>query len=222
MLIEILKKMTRFGKPRNKADISRFLEDPVARITMWTPAAAGGANFCTRKLSEVAPSRIEFRASLGMKVFCMVFILIGVGVIASISFALVSGEGAGLDKGTIIIGVGFGLVFAIAGACLYYFTTLPVVFDKHSGHFWKGKNDPDWVRNKDSIKTWARLDQIHALQLISEYCVDQKKSYYSYELNLVLEDGKRINVVDHGGLEKIRNDANTLSHFLEKPVWDAT
>ncbi len=62
---------------------------------------------------------------------------------------------------------------------------------------------------------------MHALQLISEY-VSGKSSYYSYELNLVLDDGSRINVVDHGNLAAIREDAGKLALFLAKPLWDAT
>jgi hypothetical protein len=45
---------------------------------------------------------------------------------------------------------------------------------------------------------------------------------HRYELNPVLNDGSRINVVDHGNLERLRGDAITLSQFLDKPVWDAT
>ena len=68
---------------------------------------------------------------------------------------------------------------------------------------------------------FAGLEDIHALQLISEYCRGSKRSYYSYELNLVLRNGRRINVMDHGDSEKLREDAKTLSQFLEKPLWDA-
>ncbi len=77
------------------------------------------------------------------------------------------------------------------------------------------------VFDPKSLKYFAEIEQIHALQLISEYCRSDKNSYYSYELNLILEDGKRINVVDHGNLGKIRDQAATLSEFLRKPVWDA-
>jgi hypothetical protein len=56
---------------------------------------------------------------------------------------------------------------------------------------------------------------------LTEYVSGNKSSYYSYELNLVLDDGSRINVVDHGNLERLRSDAQTLSQFLGKPVWDA-
>jgi hypothetical protein len=58
--------------------------------------------------------------------------------------------------------------------------------------------------------------------LWSEFVSGSKNSYHSYELNLVLNDGSRINVVDHGNLERLRSDASTLSRFLDKPVWDAT
>jgi hypothetical protein len=40
-------------------------------------------------------------------------------------------------------------------------------------------------------------------------------------LNLVLEDGNRINVVAHGNECKLRVDTGTLFAFLGKPVWDA-
>ena len=77
----------------------------------------------------------------------------------------------------------------------------------------------DLVERGDSS---APLSSIHALQLLSEFVSGSKSSYYSYELNLVLNDGSRINVVDHGNLERLRSDASALSRFLDKPVWDAT
>ncbi|RWX50781.1 hypothetical protein VU01_12641, partial [Candidatus Electrothrix marina] len=49
-----------------------------------------------------------------------------------------------------------------------------------------------------------------------------KSSYCSYEINLVLQDGSRINVVDHGKKNRIREDAHALAEFLGKPLWDAS
>ena len=60
------------------------------------------------------------------------------------------------------------------------------------------------------------------MQLVSEYCRGNKSSFYSYELNLVLANGRRINVVDHGNIESLQKDARTLAAFLDIPVWDAT
>ena len=44
----------------------------------------------------------------------------------------------------------------------------------------------------------------------------------SYELNVVLQDGSRRNVVDHGNLDALRADARELAMFLVVPLWDAT
>ena len=38
---------------------------------------------------------------------------------------------------------------------------------------------------------------------------------------LVPQEGRRLNVVDHGGREQLRADAATLARFLGKPLWDA-
>jgi hypothetical protein len=37
---------------------------------------------------------------------------------------------------------------------------------------------------------------------------------------LVLNDGSRINVIDHGNLKRIREDAAALAEFLGKPLWE--
>lgn len=36
-----------------------------------------------------------------------------------------------------------------------------------------------------------------------------------------MKDASRINVVDHGGKERIREDAAALAAFLGRPLWDA-
>ncbi|MHC4644642.1 MAG: hypothetical protein ACYTBJ_04015 [Planctomycetota bacterium] len=215
-LVEKIKELNRTTQPFDPSS----LEDPVAARTQWTPLVRGGANFCTHKLFEVTPHRIEFRASLGSKLFCMAFLLVGLGVLIGFSYKLISEGSFKLDFDT-IGPILFGLVFAGVGGAMLYFLTKPSVFDKTTGYFWKGRRSPDQVLDKDSIKHLAALAQVHALQLISEYCSGSKSSYYSYELNLVLKDGQRVNVIDHGNINRIRQDAQTLSNFLGKPMWDA-
>ncbi len=58
--------------------------------------------------------------------------------------------------------------------------------------------------------------------MISERISGDKSTYYSYEINLVLKDGSRINAVDHGKKSKVQEDAKTLAEFLDKPLWDAS
>ena len=196
------------------------LDDPIAMQTEWTPAKRGGASFCTHKLVEVNSNRLEFRAAAGAKAFYLLFLLIGLGVTAGFSFSKLSSGKFSFDVET-IMPLLIGLVFTIVGGCIFYFGTAPIVFDRRSEFFWKGRKNPKEVVNKRTIKHFAELENIHALQLISEYCSGDKSSYYSYELNIVLENGKRINVIDHGKQNKLKEDANKLSEFLDKPIWNA-
>jgi hypothetical protein len=64
----------------------------------------------------------------------------------------------------------------------------------------------------------TELATIQALQLVTER-VSGKSSYNSYELNLVLKDGKRINVMDHGDQTALNADAEVLARFLNVPIW---
>ena len=67
----------------------------------------------------------------------------------------------------------------------------------------------------------VRIDAIYALKIVSERISRSESSWISYELNLILNNGRRINVVDHGNGVKIRKDAKRLTEFLNVPIWDA-
>jgi hypothetical protein len=118
----------------------------------------------------------------------------------------------------------FGLVFVAIGAGLYYVATRPIVFDLKRRVFCKGfrMSGESWTRQPGNSKGTFKIemDKIRALQVLSEYCRGNKSSYYSYELNLVLDDATRVNVVDHGDLRALREDAATLGLLLSVPVWD--
>lgn len=193
-------------------------DDPVASRTAWTPAAGGGASFRTQRLVEMTPHRIEFRPTLGMQLFAAAFFLGGLGAIIPGVYALAVGIDGSRMPGLFL--VPFGLIFGGVGAGLYYFASRPRVFDRDAMWYWKGKRPLDRgevERRADA----APLDVIHAVQLIREHCHGEERSYYSYELNLVLDDGSRINVVDHGKLSAIREDASRIADFVDVPVWDA-
>ena len=69
----------------------------------------------------------------------------------------------------------------------------------------------------------VRIEDIYAIQVLAEVCVSHNKNrttrYNSYELNLVLTGGSRVNVIDHGNREQILEDARTLASFLGVPLW---
>ncbi len=190
--------------------------DPLAERTRWNPLKSsgtncGGTNFRTHKLVSTQPGRMEFRITAEMLRFASSFLLIGVGAAVGAFLSAKPLWGLGL----------FSLIFLLIGGGLLFFSSKPVVFDKRKGFFWKGRKSPDDVADLGSCKDCVRLGEIHALQIVAKQIQGDSSSYVSYELNLVLKDASRVNVVDHGSKEKIRKDAAALATFLGRPLWDA-
>jgi hypothetical protein len=217
MLRDILRRLSLIGPAKQPVDPAKF-NDPLALTIEWTPASRGGTNFRTHKLVEIDFSRVEFKAAAAARVFYSFFSVLGIGVAA---LFFIKFNSAGHLPTEQLMPVLFGAVFVVAGVLMFYFGTSPIVFDKGVGYFWKGRKTPQESPEPGTIKKVALLEDIHAIQLVAEYVRTGKSSYYSYEINLVLNDGKRITVIDHGNLKRIREDAGKLSQFLGVPVWDA-
>ncbi len=221
MLRKLLEALKNLVPPPEVFDPSQF-NDPLAAQVEWTPTHPRGSSFRTHKLVQLHSDHIEFQPARGLKLFLGIFLFAGAFAPISFVFALaISGEMYFPMIISVLIPIVMGTVIIIVGYTLYYRHSAPIVFDRYSGYFWKGRKAPNEVLNINVIKDACKLGDIHALQLISEYCQGGKSSYYSYELNLVLNTGNRINVVDHGNQDKLRQDAQTLSAFLQVPVWDA-
>ena len=62
------------------------------------------------------------------------------------------------------------------------------MFDRAAGYYWKGRIDDVHLGLQDT-KEKCQLSDIHALQIVSEFCLGKESSsYHSYEINLVLND----------------------------------
>jgi hypothetical protein len=218
MMNPVLRKIFGPGRNQQPPDLATF-NDPLALETQWTPATKGGTNFRTHRLMPMDTSRVEFRASFGARFFYSAFLVVGLAV----GMGFLYWEGVPptftFDQWFPLL---FSAVFILIGVVLLYTGLTPIVFDKAIGYFWKGRTSPQDQPDIAALKTCARLDQIHAIQLVAEWVRARKTSYFSYEINLVLEDARRITVIDQGNLHWIREDAKTLSEFLGKPLWDAT
>lgn len=201
-------------------DPSQF-DDPLAMSIRWTPIEGGGTNFRTHKFYSNGTNQVGFKATLGAKLFSGVFMIAGLGL--GIGFSVNKFQnGDPIFAWETLFLILFGLVFFGVGLYMFRSYSKPIVFDKLSGYFWKGWKKPDQYRGDENVHGALKLDDIHALQIVSEYIRRDKKSYYSYELNLVTSDGQRHNVIDHGDRSDLVIDANKLSEFLGKPVWDAS
>ena len=183
------------------------------------PLVYGGASFKTNVLVEKSSSKVLFKPSIGAALFSFIFLAVGFGVLF---FGLVplfksNFEIASVNWFLLI----FGLIFSTAGSFMFYRFYEPRVFDKQLGVYYKAYNVDLHRIKRDTTKKYIPLNSIIALQIIGEHIKSDKGSYKSFELNLVLQDGSRKNVIDHGNLKSIIVDAEILSKFLNVPIWHA-
>lgn len=201
----------------NTADVAhdRF-NDEFSHQVDWGPLKPGGSNFGTHYL--VAPESggrmLIFKATKGGMAFGLIFLLIGLAILGFMIWRIVSGEGFEL----LWVGLFIGLPFTVAGFFLVRWLTKPRVFDLVSRDYYAGFKKPDRLQ-KDKL---TDLNRVKALQLITEKVSGSKSRYNSYELNLILDDGSRVSVVDHGHYEQMLLDAEQLAKALHVPLWDNT
>jgi hypothetical protein len=199
------------------------LNDEIAMNTEWNPKRRGGRNHGTHRLKEISMARVEFKIS-GMGILIpMLFVVVGIAVMVGATVG-----GIILSKDVLYLGILFGGLSVLTGYLMLRNWTTPRVFDRNNGHYWIGRKEPD-IQQTGYSKDSCLLNEIHAIQILPEICRNMSggqsgKStlYYSYELNLVLQNGRRMNVIDHSNLHQMRFDSEILSQFLGIPVWDTT
>lgn len=204
------------GNSTSEIDPADF-GDEIALETSWAPLKKGGTSSTDYKLRRVNPSRIEFQAKFRMYIVAVIFMLMGAGVILK----------ATLTETTDLMFygmIGLGVVFILYGVMMVFSYRQARVFDIDIGYFWRDKRKPE--KSLGISEDQCELNKIHAVQIIQERVRKSAGSsgssyFFSYEINLVLDDGQRLNVVDHGTLSRIRKDAKELAEFLNVPLWDA-
>jgi len=181
-----------------------------------SPLKPGGSNFKTHILVEKSFSKITYTPSLGGILFVLLFFSVGIGFIIYNLFF----ESGQMNEPSLFnfIGLAFGFIFASTATYMIFHLFLPRVFDKQLGFYYKSYKFKPHERN---LKNQFSLNNIIALQIIGETISNDNGSYGSFELNLVLNDNSRRNVVDHGNLKSIIDDAHILSDFLNVPIWHA-
>lgn len=188
---------------------------PLAAKTGWSPMSGGGTNFRTHTGSLVSPDRFEFVASIGLYAFAGVFALVG-GVAPLMVY--LGRDPRSMDPAFHLILI-FPVAFLGAAGYLWRHLGRPAVFDRREGWYWKGRTPPTEDPSVGTGKNARPLSDIKAIQLIPESVRSKNGSYTSWELNLVLADGTRLHVVDHGSESAMREDAAALASFLSVPLW---
>ena len=178
--------------------------DPVAAITHWQSMASGASNFKMQQL-EITSSGIKISASFEVRLFCWGFLGGGLAPII-IEYLLSWGN---IDS---IIDPWLGApgVFVLLGGILYWVSTRKKIeFNKVS-------------RVITASNQVISFNDVYALQVISSLSGGHGHGIFrNHELNLVLNDGQRINLLNHGGEAAFEYQEAKLSEMLGVPVWQA-
>lgn len=201
-------------------------DDPLIWLTGWSPLPADEINFKTYKLQKAGPGRIEVRPTTLSFVFSYFTLSFGMLVILmglANAFNLIPYTDPP-DTSPLLL----GLSFIAAGSFVLYTLfrayrkrTEPLIFDTYKNYFWRGKFMP--VRpdkNKDKHLLTA-LPQIAAIQVLPGFQHEKNASFDCFQVNLVLNTGHRIPVIEHDDQEIILRDALEISRLLDLPVWSA-
>ncbi len=199
-------------------------DDVVIHKTEWMPLRGGGQSFKSHMLVKVSDDRLVFKRSLSSSIFYGLSVLAGLITMGLSIFGSLLGMSS---SGNPLYGIAFGLLFVGVGVYLYTKGAPTINLDRKLKALWKGTVDAAVVINKSSIDGYTPLNKLHAVQVIEESVggsgdedSGRSSSYDSYEVNLVMSDGKRVNVLDHGSKKTIDEDSKAIAALFNVPLWD--
>lgn len=194
-------------------NVAQF-NDPIAEETEWSALPIGMTmlHVVTQVTSLVGPDRLEFKPSPWFIRFLLMIASIPL-VIGLVLFA-VNPTPPKMILFICCILLVPSLLFVVLA---WMMTIKPIVFDQTLGTFWRGtKLPPTPLDDGETREVCVKLDEVHAVQLISD--VVYKKM--AFQMNLVLKNGRRIKVIEHGHPTYLQQDAEKVAQFLGVPVWN--
>jgi len=182
----------------------------------WKPLKFGGEPFKTYDLVFKNGNTINFEATKISYLYGAILIAIG------LLFLLLGLAGRFFygPTGNVLIYLfgGLGLLFAIGGGLMIDFFSIPTIFNKDLGLYWKGRRPIlSYLFSRNNAFS-VNLNDIKAVQLLSEYVTTKNQNFFSYEINMVLTNNERLNIVDHGDSKAALKDATDLAKFLGVPL----
>ncbi len=176
--------------------------DPVAAKTHWQSMAGGASNFKMQQLEETNADLI-IKASFEVRLFCWAFIFTGLVPILLEYLWLWDDIGFILDPLLSASGI-----FVLVGMLLsWMFTAKRIEFNKVS-------------KTIHTSEHKFPFSDVYALQVITSLAGGHGHGIYrNNELNIVLNDGQRINLLNHGGVAAFEYQELQLSNLLNVPVW---
>ena len=202
----------------------RYFDDPVAMRTGWAPMSPGGFRRTLHRLREIGPQVLSFQPTAYRHYQTFVYLgsLLAFGNVL-IASLLRNELNINRHEHWWVIQL---LAQILVGCCVTLFLlNRAIVIDGNTAEVRLGLPRLGWLNQlpwlRELVCHSVPFAEIHSIQLLDEEVRRTSESmFWSYELNLVLSNGKRINLIDHGNQREIRWDAGDLSRMIDVPIWD--
>ena len=179
-------------------------ETETVTIDLTRTLLRDGPKFLSHK--AVVMDDIAFlRPTITAMLFCVIYIVVGIFLMSLATYQLMV-----LSKYDFAIFLGgFGIAICTFGISLIQPFLSRVSFDRKTGVFNNHKDRDVKLKNIISLQINNKVIQRkHAL------------NYACYELNLLTEHGRRINILNHNDQQQLLQDAELLGSFLGVEVND--
>ena len=202
----------------------RYFDDPVAMRTGWDPLSPGGSRHTTNRLREIAPQVLSFQPTAYSHYQSLVYLLsllvFGNALIVSLlrnELNINRPDEWWVISALLQILVGCGVTLVLLNRS--------IIVDGNASQVRLGLPRVQWLNQfpwlQKLLGRSVPFSEIHSIQLLDEEVRPRREQmFWSYELNLVLRDGKRINLIDHRNQREICWDAGDLSRIMDVPIWD--
>lgn len=189
------------------------IDDPIAQKTGWGKTDDSiGANFDLSILTEGDSDTLFIKPSIYLKLFIIMFV-VGGGIVPMTIGIL------NLTKNPIFpLFLLFGVFFSYISLKLLSKFYIVYSLDKFNGVITKTQPWFFLKINKNPPISFG-LSKIHALQIL-QYGKGSDDEIRA-DLNLVMKDSTRINIMSAIVIDRLRYDANKISNYLHIPIWDA-
>lgn len=178
----------------------------------------GGPSFETHSLHKSRSNNLCFRPSYRLGFETIILFGIPLAFIAFVTYKYSTTNNFSFLLSSFIFYVAFGyfcvtLLISLFGNLKYY------TFSKSVNAYYLGF---PLLPVQLAYKKY-KLSDIMAIQVLGEKLIEKESNATrnSFELNLVLNNLKRVHVIDHNNLQGILDDAEVLSSYLNVPLWHA-
>lgn len=187
-------------------ELGQYQNDEIFSSLSWKPNKKGGYGFKTKEVIICDNGTIVFKTKP--------LIPIIYSIVTFIVFCFFYDFLADISNNEFYIIP----LYLIVTCSLFYYYSRDFILDNELKYFYKGKLGKI-KKNQINGKRFISFDKIHAIQILEERVRKKNGYFYSYEINLVLKDGKRITLVDHSKLDEIKTDSEKVAKLLDIPIW---